>query len=495
MVFSLGAWAIWQGSGLKPPAAVAVSKPAPKPAEQPKPPQIAARLSTSFDAKWSNAQAIRLGDNVLEGASLDLESGVAQFDMADGATVVVEGPSRLQFTGPSSLKLEEGKTAVRIDSAAESFVVDAPTMQVVDLGTEFGVEASSAGVSRVMVFDGTVALNDAGSNELEQKASAESDLGNRIGAGFEVRVDRSAALKPSAELAKPVTNPRHFLRPDEVNVRLRALAGSLADRQLAAHFERQRIEGLLAYQGFDASSSGLEQSLGVGRQGLQPHANMKFVENADGTSGGIEVQGGPVFMSLDTSVDGSFARAGLLADSGRIGRSGTELWLTWRTRRVKAEPTQLGSAGVSLMFGEQSDMDEPMFFGRGYGEIKTFCAQSAWGNAAPPDGERVTAEVDFDAQAQGVQSREVDDDEHVWVTRLEFRNGADRVSVWVDPDLKQLETLPPQGVIDSAEVEFDRLRLAVNRGGAVWRFGQFAAATSAGALEKLTHVAAFRADK
>jgi hypothetical protein len=50
-------------------------------------------------------------------------------------------------------------------------------------------------------------------------------------------------------------------------------------------------------------------------------------------------------------------------------------------------------------------------------------------------------------------------------------------------------------VIDAAEVEFDRLRLAVNRGAEVWRFGQFAAATSAVALEKLTHVAAFRADK
>jgi hypothetical protein len=273
------------------------------------------------------------------------------------------------------------------------------------------------------------------------------------------------------------------------------LAGSLADRQLAAHYERQRIEGLLAYQGFDAASSGREQALGTGSQGLAPQANMNFVGNADGTSGGIEVQGGPVFMSLDTSAEGPFARAGLLADSGRIGRSGTELWLTWRMRRMKAEPSQLGSAGVSLMFGERSDLDEPMFYGRGYGEIETFCAQSAWGNAAPPNGERVTAEIDVDAQAPGVQSLAIDDDEHVWVTRLEFRDGADRVSVWLDPDFKQLKSLPPQGVIDAAEVEFDRLRLAVNRGLAIWRFGQFAAATRADALEKLTHVAAFRADK
>jgi ferric-dicitrate binding protein FerR (iron transport regulator) len=80
--------------------------------------------------------------------------------MAGGATLVVEGPTRLQLTGAASLKLDEGKTAVRIVSPAESFVVDAPAMQVVDLGTEFGVEASAAGDSRVMVFDGTVALND-----------------------------------------------------------------------------------------------------------------------------------------------------------------------------------------------------------------------------------------------------------------------------------------------------------------------------------------------
>jgi hypothetical protein len=174
--------------------------------------------------------------------------------------------------------------------------------------------------------------------------------------------------------------------------------------------------------------------------------------------GGIDVQGGPVFLHLDASPTGPFGRAGLIADSGRVGRPGTEVWLTWRTRRLQAVAGETGSAGMSLMFGDRSDTDEPVFFGRGYGDDETVVVQSAWGKSPPPEGERVTAMIDFKLDEADVQKQSVDDADHTWVARVEFRAGADAVSVWVDPDFETLNPSQPQAMLEVSEIEFDRIR-------------------------------------
>jgi hypothetical protein len=83
----------------------------------------------------------------------------------------------------------------------------------------------------------------------------------------------------------------------------------------------------------------------------------------------------------------------------------------------------------------------------------------------------------------------------VWVARVEFRDGPDRISAWVDDDLSELNPAQPQAVLEASNVEFDRIRMAVNRGEAVWRFSDFAAATDWRTLERLSHVAEFQADK
>jgi len=500
-VICMGAWMVWQGSSLAPPVAEAPRQPsAALISPEPEPPKVAATLATSFDAHWSGDASRRPGDELFEGARLSLASGVVQLDMAAGAAVVIEGPSQLVLTGSDALRLTQGKAAVRIEGAAESFIVDTPSLQVVDLGTEFGVETSPSGEGQVMVFDGRVALADAareGSTDSapgSARGSARLNSHQQLDAGFQVDVGEAGAGDALDAEPKRVVNPRHFLRPDEVEVRLRALAGSTEDRKLAAHYERQRIAGLLAYQGFDAASAGGELTLGLGQSGLMPFAEMQFVDD-EGNGGGIEVTGGPVFMQFDTSAQGPFARAGLLSDSGLIGHSGQEIWLSWKSKRLPSDKDELGSAGVSLMFGDRSDLDEPMFFGRGYGEAETVIVQTAWGHAAPPDGERITVNVDFDAKAPDVQDRPVDNREHRWVARVEFLDGADRVSLWIDPVLWNLETTSPQAILDAAHVEFDRIRFAVNRAEEVWRFREFAVAQNPRALIALTQVAEFHQDK
>jgi hypothetical protein len=414
--------------------------------------------------------------------------------MVGGAAVVIEGPTDLELTGPDALRLKQGKTAVRIADGGQSFVVDTPTMQVIDLGTEFGVETAASGDEQVMVFDGSVALADpveAASRDPRAAPAPE----RRLEAGFQVSIAADESVGVQAAQPETLTNPRHFLRPDEVEIRLRALAGSAADRKLAAHFERQRIKGLLAYQGFDAASQGVELTLGTGTQGLRALGNLKFIDDSDGKSRGIEVQGGPVFMPLDISAAGPFARSALLADSGLIGRSGKELWISWKSKRLNAAADNQGSAGLSLMFGDRETQDEPVIFGRSSGEMPQFIVQSAWGDAPPPEGRRISAMIDFEGETQGVQDHAIDDQERSWIARVEFGDSADRVSVWCDADLATLDAARPQGVLNVSSIEFDRIRFAVNRGEEVWRFSDFAMGLNPRALHQLAQVAGFQSDQ
>jgi hypothetical protein len=492
-VLMLAAWGFWQTAeevALPAEKPIAAVPPAPKP----EPPRVAARLSTSFNAQWADDATVTAGREFLEGSQLHLVSGVIKLEMLGGAAVVIEGPSQFRLPGPDSLQLERGKAAVRIAEGGNSFVLDTPTMHVIDLGTEFGVESFDGGDDQVMVFDGSVALATAQQAAPTGEAAAASQ-NLQVGAGFQVSIESDEQLRDGAVQPEVLTNPRYFFRPDEIDVRLRALAGSAADKKLAAHYERQRLAGLLAYQGFDAASGGQEFAIGLNGSGLDAQAIVKFVAEGESKRGGIDVESGPVFMVLDTSPTGPFAGARLVNDIGLIGRSDSELWLTWRARRIRANADNPGSAGVSLMFGDRNDFDEPVFLGRGFGEDETLVVQTAWGKARPPQGERITTAVDFVPSEAGVQSRIVDDEEHAWLVRIQFRDGADAVSLWIDADLETLDPEQPQAVLDGVDVEFDRIRMAVNRGDEVWRFSEFAAGLSPQALHKLAHVAEFQVDQ
>lgn len=490
----IAVWGFWEYSASIPPLPqVAVDQPVvpPAPAAPPKPEPVA-ELAMSFDAKWLG-EAVNRRQQVFAGHSMSLLSGAAEFAMRGGAIVVVEGPAKLELNGPDALMLSQGKVAVRVAEGGEPFVIDTPTMQVVDLGTEFGVETTASGAANVMVFDGVVALAESNDQEPADAFAAATANGPRLEAGFEVCVDQDESVLAKASAPAILANPRHFLRPDEMEVRQRALGGSEYDKRLAEHYERQRIKGLLAYQPFDPNSYGREFAIGMGAQGVTSEAGVTFVGQA--ASGAIDVQNGPAFIWLDTTSTSPLARAGLVKPNYRVGESGHELWLTWTTKRIGAKNDSTGSAGVSLMFGDRSDFDEPIFAGRGFGTTEELCLQSAWNGGIPPAGERVDVNLDADLGVEGVQIWEVDNDAHRWLARIEFRDGADRVSIWADVDAASVNAKAPHAVIDTVDVEFDRLRLAANRDEESWRFRDFAAATDLKALTDLKKVGDYRIDE
>ncbi len=102
----------------------------------------------------------RIGDRVLiEPGYLEISEGMLQVDFYAGASVLIEGPAGFEVIGAKLGRLHHGKISVHVPPPARGFKVVGPDFQVVDLGTEFGMEILPNGKSEVHVFDGEVEMH------------------------------------------------------------------------------------------------------------------------------------------------------------------------------------------------------------------------------------------------------------------------------------------------------------------------------------------------
>jgi len=126
--------------------------------------QAAAVLFDSEDAVWKEKSGVRnFGAPFQKGKSYELESGVARLAFANGAGLAIEGPARMTVVNPDRVEILEGKIAAYVPDEAVGFVVAAPGINIVDLGTKFGAEIKPGGGSEVHVFEGQVEVEQAGS--------------------------------------------------------------------------------------------------------------------------------------------------------------------------------------------------------------------------------------------------------------------------------------------------------------------------------------------
>jgi hypothetical protein len=136
--------------------------PAPGPTEVvPSVPQVVATITEQHEAKWVTVNGEGpLPDQMLLGPSrrLTLAEGFAELTTMRGAKVFLQAPATIETTASiNALRLHRGKLVGTCETASsKGFTVHAPGMDVVDLGTVFGVEADATNGSTVMVFEGSV---------------------------------------------------------------------------------------------------------------------------------------------------------------------------------------------------------------------------------------------------------------------------------------------------------------------------------------------------
>ena len=132
-------------------------------------------------ADWVTGKTIPPG-------TLEWDAGLLQLEFYCGATVVAEGPASLEILDDSRVVCRSGRLRAYVPPPARGFTVLAPTVELVDLGTEFGIHVEANGTTEVHVFDGAVELYDAKSN---RNVTTRRELN----AGDAVTLDRNGEAK------------------------------------------------------------------------------------------------------------------------------------------------------------------------------------------------------------------------------------------------------------------------------------------------------------
>lgn len=132
-------------------------KRASEPAVAVKPLPPAAFLTADDRAVWGD-QTKDGGKSLRPGQKLELARGLAEITFASGAKVDLQGPATLTIEDRDMAALEVGKLTAHVPEEAIGFAVQTPSMLVVDLGTDFGVEVAGLGDDQVHVFKGQVEL-------------------------------------------------------------------------------------------------------------------------------------------------------------------------------------------------------------------------------------------------------------------------------------------------------------------------------------------------
>lgn len=131
----------------------------------------------------------RVGQTIPPG-SMAWDAGLVQLEFYCGATVVVEGPAELEILDESRVVCRLGRLRAHVPEPARGFAILAPSFELVDLGTEFGLNVPKEGVAEVHVFDGKVELYDSESNR--SMASR-----RELNAGNAMTIDRDGTSLPT----------------------------------------------------------------------------------------------------------------------------------------------------------------------------------------------------------------------------------------------------------------------------------------------------------
>ena len=389
-----------------------------------------ARITATRNCLWAEtAKNLGFGSKLLSGERLDLANGLVEITFNDGAVVVLEGPATFDVNAPGRAELHEGRLTAVVPERAHGFQVATARMNVVDLGTEFGVMAEPEGTAEVHVFNGLV------------KAQLLDERGNKVRT-MELNTSQAARIEPAAAVVARIP-----AREDEFVRTLSVAAGP--------------HDGLYAYDGFNYPAGPLdEQNGGFGWAGpwFSVEADPKATSSSNGVKAGslafdglvpvgnravLSAQQNRIRRSLGTSLGGVFDAAGLIENQDGVRLIGRD------------------EAVIYLSFLQRVDRINDVFYGlelhRGDGNgNRVLCI----GNGVDGTGYGVTSNVNVygakNFPALGKETTET----NFFVVRITYGVGnRDRVEVFRNP-----KSLVDEGecILDAAMVgnfAFDRISL------------------------------------
>ena len=146
---------------------------------------------------WSeNTTALRSGSMIYPGR-LDFASGLLTLRFRSGATVTFRGASSVRIESDMLVHLDRGQATAQVPHWAKGFTIETTDVEVVDLGTQFGVVAGGNGATDVVIFEGEVDVRPTRGKEKVQR---------RLIQGQAARISSDGAINRIAEVRGDLSN-------------------------------------------------------------------------------------------------------------------------------------------------------------------------------------------------------------------------------------------------------------------------------------------------
>ena len=201
--------------------------------------QTIAVLQQATGAEWEETGLPTRVGAPLPVGRLRLKSGFAQIEFYSGATVILQGPADLELISSREAYCSRGKLRATVPPQAQGFTVRSPKLDLVDRGTEFGLQVGDNGRTEVHVFQGKVEIHNPTPG---RGAAAHQELTTGQG----VRLDGSGTVRPID------LDPAAFLTAQGLAERSEAETQRRQQAWLAASRALRRDPGLLVYYTFEA---------------------------------------------------------------------------------------------------------------------------------------------------------------------------------------------------------------------------------------------------
>jgi hypothetical protein len=286
-----------------------------------------ARVTSESELFWGEGTKPE-SSGWLSRGKYQLRAGVARIQTESGAIISMAGPASFEFADAGELRLHSGKIVARMLSGSSKLRVVANGLDVVDLGTAFGVNTDATDGSLLSVLDGQVAVR-----AVEQTGKAQV-----ISAGSSIRLALGDGLRPTAVTFDRVTFADLWpltLGVDAVSSLVRFLPPGPYDNPLVEYRSDTHIFLMPERQGIELTEPVLMDAYRTNREVLAPGA----------TPIPLSDQRVDSYLLFFNPANASIAQP--ISFSGQITFNRPIIGLIFRDRELESSDAALGVAGLN----------------------------------------------------------------------------------------------------------------------------------------------------
>ncbi len=117
-------------------------------------------VTDQIEVKWSDtSEQLRDQDKLFTNHSpYSIDNGLLKINYIQGVDIIIEGPAVFLCKDQNSIRLISGKAYTRVSQGATGFTIITPSCDVIDLGTEFGVNVQKNGNAIVQMYKGKASV-------------------------------------------------------------------------------------------------------------------------------------------------------------------------------------------------------------------------------------------------------------------------------------------------------------------------------------------------